>query len=250
MRLIRLAQGCRSRDRDEAAATLLRHFRPLLLSQVRRFSGRGVEEADLLQTASVGFMHAVERFDLCRSTRLSSYARPWVEGALRREVHRHGATITLPDRVSRDRAKFSACRDRLAEEFGRDPSADEIAVVLGFASEKVNELMLIPRVTSSLSDLVNEETLSAGTAVDAEDELGDSTYSQGEVVSLVELYQELRSLSEVRPSSVGEPRLRRRSGGLVDLVRLIDLDCSGACRGAAVRSARARGSARPAFAGA
>jgi hypothetical protein len=195
-----------------------------------------VDFADLEQEARLGFTRAVERFDLARTTRLSSYAEPWVRGRLRRFVARD-RLINVPDRPARELAELRSIMRTYSESFGTGASLQELSEETGQTEERILELLQIPDGVVSLGEIIYGEAATASVnrpggwaraaaayINEAEEEVHTDTYDTGEIESLVDEYQGLRSKLEVRGTSFEEPRLRRRGSQVSTLVRLVDLD--------------------------
>jgi RNA polymerase sigma factor (sigma-70 family) len=235
-RLIKAVQSGSHGDRERAVGRLLRAFQPLLRASVRRWSGLGADADELQQVAEIAFVRAVSRFDLRQPWRLSTYARVWVEGAVRREATTEAAEIRIPRRLTTLVRKIEATRWRLAQELGREPALAELAFELGMQPSEIEQVMQLPRKAWPLESITNGETgvlvggdqrrfdSRAGVVADeAEEELEQSEYTVGEVDGLLRNYQGLRSGLEVPEPSYGEPRLRRRNRQST-LCRLTDLD--------------------------
>ncbi len=237
--LLRLIQNGSTDQRDRAFASLVREFRPLLDSAVDRAATYEAEKDDLSQVARLAMLRAADRFDLTRDERFASYASPWVEGAIRR-YRATDAAVRLPEGRSRQLARVESVAATLHAELGRQPTDGEIADRTDLKVSLVRELRMTPRVRWSLAEIENGEAqvlqnrnrpggwaraVAAQPDVCGDGDLGASPdeYSVGEVEALIVEYQSLRSQVELRPSPLGEPRLRR-GDPLPALIRLIDLD--------------------------
>jgi DNA-directed RNA polymerase specialized sigma subunit len=236
-RLIRAVQVAGPAERDRAYRALVKAYAPLLGARVQRFRGRGLDEAELAQVARIGFLRAVERFDLARTTSLASYAIPWVEGALRRAVAVEPNEIHLPERVVRKAWMVWSGQRELTALLGRAPREEELADWLGLSTATVREALSLPRADVSLGAIDDSEVLVDATRArpgaweqqvqarlsDGEEQVVSAVYGEVELRGLLEDYLRLRSALELRPSSVGEPRLRRHSR-VREVCRLADVD--------------------------
>ena len=120
--LIALAQ-----QGDEAAGeTLITENAALVWSVARRFLGRGVEADDLYQLGCLGFIKAVEGFDLEFGTQFSTYAVPKIAGEIRRFLRDDGP-VKVSRGVKERAATIYAARIRLTAELGREPTLSELA---------------------------------------------------------------------------------------------------------------------------
>ena len=108
----------------------------LVLSVIRRFSGRGENPDDLFQVGCIGLIKAIDNFDLSHGVKFSTYAVPMIIGELRRYLRDN-----TPIRVSRsvrDLAyKALSVKDELSAKLSREPKIEEIAAKLGVPKEDV-----------------------------------------------------------------------------------------------------------------
>ena len=122
---------------DEAARErFIRGNLKLVLSVLRRFSGRGEDPDDLFQVGCIGLIKAIDNFDVSQDVRFSTYAVPMIIGELRRYLRDNN-----PIRVSRsvrDTAyKALTAQEKLTNELGREPTPEEISKELGLTRKEV-----------------------------------------------------------------------------------------------------------------
>jgi RNA polymerase sigma-B factor len=130
------------RDGDrEARRLLIERMMPLVRSLARRYAGRGEALDDLEQVGFVGLIKAVDRFDLERELRFSTFAVPTILG----EIKRHFRDRTWSVRVSRSiqelNAKVTREADRLSTKLGRSPTIEELAEATHATAEQVLEAL-------------------------------------------------------------------------------------------------------------
>ena len=130
--LIRRAQ---SGDR-EASQRLVQENAGLIWSVARRYFGRGVEPEDLYQLGCVGFLKAIEGFDLNYGTQFSTYAVPKISGEIRRFLRDDG-TVKVSRSVKEQAAKIRQARIVLEQRIGREPKMSELAAETGFSPEEI-----------------------------------------------------------------------------------------------------------------
>jgi RNA polymerase sigma-B factor len=125
----------------EARRILIERMMPLVRSLARRYAGRGEALEDLEQVGFVGLIKAVDRFELSRDLRFSTFAVPTILG----EIKRHFRDRTWSVRVSRSiqelNAKLGRAADRLSIRLGRSPTIEELAEATGATVEQVLEAM-------------------------------------------------------------------------------------------------------------
>lgn len=130
--LIRSAQAG-----DKAAAEqLLLENNGLIWSVAKRFIGRGTEAEDLYQLGCLGFIKAVDGFDLTMGTQFSTYAVPKIAGEIRRFLRDDGA-IKVSRSIKEQSTQIRAARSRLSIALGREPSVLEIATQTGLTPEQI-----------------------------------------------------------------------------------------------------------------
>ncbi len=122
----------------EAARQILEENSGLIWSVARRFFGRGVDPEDLYQLGCIGFIKAVEGFDLGYGTQFSTYAVPKISGEIRRFLRDDGA-VKVSRGIKERAAQIHSARLSLEQRFGREPTISEIAEATGLRSEDVAE---------------------------------------------------------------------------------------------------------------
>jgi len=158
----------RAQKGDKAASEqLVVENNGLIWSIVRRFFGRGVEGDDLYQLACLGFLKAVQGFDLSYGTSFSTYAVPKITGEIRRFLRDDGAVKV--SRGAKERARqIRNARCALEQRLGREPTIGEIAAETGIAAEDVASAELATGQAESLQQTAGTD----GPAL--ESALGDS----------------------------------------------------------------------------
>jgi RNA polymerase primary sigma factor len=100
----------------------------LVVSVAKQFVGRGISFLDVIQEGNIGLLRAVEKFDYRRGFKFSTYATWWIRQGIGRAIADQGRTIRIPIHVVEDINRVLRVSRRLTQEFGREPSADEIAL--------------------------------------------------------------------------------------------------------------------------
>ena len=120
----------------EASEALVEENSGLIWSVARRFLGRGTEADDLYQLGCLGFLKAVEGFDLGYGTQFSTYAVPKIAGEIRRFLRDDGA-VKVSRSLKEQAATIKAARSRLTGALGREPTIQEISRQTGFTPEEI-----------------------------------------------------------------------------------------------------------------
>ena len=150
--LIRLAQ---MGDR-EASERLVTENAGLIWSVAKRFLGRGTEAEDLYQLGCLGFLKAVEGFDLEFGTQFSTYAVPKISGEIRRFLRDDGA-IKVSRSLKERSAAVRSARSLLGSALGREPSIKELSDHLGLAPEDIAQAEAATREVESIHRECGEE---------------------------------------------------------------------------------------------
>ena len=153
--LIRRAQ---SGDK-EASEILVTENAGLVWSVARRFMGRGTEPEDLYQLGCLGFLKAVNGFDLEYGTQFSTYAVPKIAGEIRRFLRDDGA-VKVSRTIKEQATAIKSARNQLMLTLGREPSVSEIADATGFTAEEIAVAETATAATESIQKQTGEDGFS------------------------------------------------------------------------------------------
>ena len=129
----------------------------LVVSIAKRYMGRGMLFLDLIQEVSVGLMKAVEKFDYQYGFKFSTYATWWIRQAITRAIADQARTIRIPVHMVETINKQIRVSRTLLQEFGREPTPEEIAKYMGISEDKVREIQKIAQDPVSLETPIGEE---------------------------------------------------------------------------------------------
>ncbi len=182
--LIRQAQAG---DR-EASEALVNENAGLIWSVARRFQGRGTELDDLYQLGCLGFLKAVEGFDLEFGTQFSTYAVPKIAGEIRRFLRDDGA-VKVSRGIKEQATTIKIVRNNLTSALGREPTIQEISNQTGFTPEEIALAETATAATESIQRETGEEGFSL-------EHILTDTESEEKMVEKIALNQAISRLPE------------------------------------------------------
>jgi RNA polymerase sigma-B factor len=124
---------------SEVRDRLVTGYLPLAEHIAQRFSGKGIAKDDLVQVASVGLIHAVDRFDSSKGADFLSFAVPTVMGEVRRHFRDTTWPMRVPRRLQELRLSLNRAGAELSQDLGRPPTEEELAAHLGITVREVQE---------------------------------------------------------------------------------------------------------------
>jgi RNA polymerase primary sigma factor len=209
-RLSRFELETLERDGQVAKTKLIEANLRLVVSIAKRYVGRGMLFLDLIQEGNLGLIRAVEKFDYAKGYKFSTYATWWIRQAITRAIADQARTIRIPVHMVETINKLIRTQRQLLQQFGREPTPEEIGREMDLAPERVLEIQRISQEPVSLQASIGEED---------DSNLGDFIEDSDAVVpieaaSFILLQDQLDAI--LRALSEREQRVIRLRYGLTD----------------------------------
>jgi RNA polymerase primary sigma factor len=148
--------GVHVREAHQAKTEMVEANLRLVISIAKKYTNRGLSFLDLIQEGNMGLMKAVEKFEYRRGYKFSTYATWWIRQAITRSIADQARTIRIPVHMIETLNKVMQVQKQLLQEFGHEPTPEEVADEMNLPVERVQQIMKMAQQPISLQSPVGD----------------------------------------------------------------------------------------------
>ena len=180
----------------KAFDTLIECNLKLVVSISLKFLNRGLELSDLIEEGNIGLINAINKFDVTKNTKFSTYATYWIKQNISKAIASKSRTVRLPFHLYEKLGKFHKVINKLSKELNREPEIFEIAKEMNISEEKVIEYYNLSFDTVSINSIVGDEDTELEYFIDDKNENVENNYINKELSEHIKKLLEKANLTD------------------------------------------------------
>lgn len=202
----------------------------LVVSIAKRYIGRGVLFLDLIQAGNLGLLEAVNRFDINKGYKFSTYATWWIRQGITRDIADNGRTVRIPVYMVESIYKLFRVRRKLVLELGHEPTSEEIAQEMDLPVERVKYMIEISQdmvsLDKSISNGEGDENTTVGDFIPDNRNISIEDQALGNEIAM-KIYEQISNLPERQKKVIferfglsdGRPKTLEEVGKIMGVTR-------------------------------
>ncbi len=204
-----IQNGADYHSRSQARSEIILHNQKLVFSVAKQYSSRGLALEDLIQEGNIGLIIATDKFDPTREVKFSTYAIWWIRQSILRGIKSKGRTVRIPEHIYGKFNHLKKTIEQLRRFSGQEPSLDEIAEASSMSRAKIEELITMMQVETSLDGEIYDDSENSATILDF---IPDGNATPAEIVSQKVFDEQLEALISSSLNEREAEIIKRRFG--------------------------------------
>lgn len=175
-----VAKKIKENNSQRARETLINANLRLVVSIAKKYIKRGLPLEDLIQEGNLGLMKAVDKFDYTKGFQFSTYATYWIKQTILRAISNKSRTVRVPEHMHESIIRLYKVKKLLAQDLGRDPTAEELAKALNLSIKEVQNIQIISQDIVSFDNPIGDDDSTLGDFICSDEIINPLEYTINE----------------------------------------------------------------------